>query len=256
MKTFLTFVGGVLGLVLTAKLVGYFANGEHGFDWDAGTAAATAYGTLALALVTWRLGTKANDEADAVNQQAKAVRRQAAAVSRQVRIGRRQVEIGQQQLEASRRPFIVPSTHQWNPGSFAPDGQRHVLNEGIQPWVFLNNAGSGPGYSVRGALFWPNGIGGGAIIGPTAIPAGQTVYILLTGTNWAGLAIDWARVSGYIRYLDLAKTEWQTHFRYLKDPFSESNRERWSVDVVEVGKTENLGEPVYTLDGGWQNRPE
>ena len=49
----------VAGLLLTSWLVGHFAAGPwsdwDAFDWGAATGAATAYGTLVLALVTWRL---------------------------------------------------------------------------------------------------------------------------------------------------------------------------------------------------------
>jgi hypothetical protein len=50
----------VAGLVVAFWLVGHFAAGGKpsdwdSFDWAAATGAATAYGTLALALVTWRL---------------------------------------------------------------------------------------------------------------------------------------------------------------------------------------------------------
>jgi hypothetical protein len=50
----------VAGLVVSFWLVGHLAapgptSDWDAFDWGAATAAATAYGTLALALVTWRL---------------------------------------------------------------------------------------------------------------------------------------------------------------------------------------------------------
>ena len=65
------------------------------------------------------------------------------------------------------------------------------------------------------------------------------------------LRIPWGQVSGYILYTDLARTEWQTHFRYRM----ELSNTPW-VDVVWVGKTSELGEPDYTLEEGWRNRPD
>ncbi len=46
----------LVGLLAVFWLIGHFAAGGHGhFDWDAASAAATAYGTLALAFVTSQL---------------------------------------------------------------------------------------------------------------------------------------------------------------------------------------------------------
>jgi hypothetical protein len=182
-------------------------------DWAPAAEIAVAAGTILLAAATFRLARQAKREASKVGEQ---------------------VTLERQQLEASQRPFILPINTGWNPGA-------------EEPWIMLSNAGSGPGYNVQGALYWPHGIGGGAPIVPTAIPAGQTSGAALSGL-WTGLSVPWGAVHGYLRYTDLATTEWQTHFRYHQDRFG-----HWSVEVLDVGKTEDLGEPIYTLDAGWQN---
>ena len=60
---------------------------------------AVAFGTGLLGAATWRLGTKAQSETNAVS---------------------RQVELEQQQLEASQRPFVVPVTTGWRPMAWMP----------------------------------------------------------------------------------------------------------------------------------------
>jgi hypothetical protein len=48
------YVAVIAGLFGTMAVFGRLAN-PHGFDWNVAAGTATAYGTLALALVTWRL---------------------------------------------------------------------------------------------------------------------------------------------------------------------------------------------------------
>src|SRR5262249_12449485 len=45
----------IVGLVVVSGVIGWLAADGENFDWIAATAAATAYGTLALAGVTWSL---------------------------------------------------------------------------------------------------------------------------------------------------------------------------------------------------------
>jgi hypothetical protein len=76
---------------------------------------AVALGTLLLAGATAWLGWQAKNDAGAIRVQAAAVTRQ--------------VEIGQQQLEANQRPFVLPVTADWRPGSFPPVGSSRELSE-------------------------------------------------------------------------------------------------------------------------------
>ena len=153
---------------------------------------AVAVGTGALALATWWLGTKAQREAQAVTDQ---------------------VTIEQEQLEAAQRPFVLPITDGWNENMRMPAvGTRPPTGGRPEPWLMLSNAGAGPAINIRGGLFWPGGIGGGWPVIPTSIGAGEHVPTKLE--THAGYEVKWSEAVGYVRYTDLAETEWQTHFRY------------------------------------------
>lgn len=200
-------------------------------DWAPAAEIAVAVGTILLAAATFRLARQAKRQATTIGEQVALERQQLAQVIEQVALER-------QQLEAGQRPFVVPIVDGWDPGA-------------SPPWIRLSNAGAGPAYNVRGGLFWPHGIGGGVLIGPTTVPAGQPpVAVPLAGTNWTGREVDWVAATGYLRYTDLASTEWQTHFRFWVDPFSG----QLAVEVVGVGRTAELGEPVYTNEGDWQSQ--
>jgi hypothetical protein len=114
--------------------------------------------------------------------------------------------------------------------------------------MMLSNAGSGPAYNVSGALYWPAGIGGGWQLVPASIPAGQRLPAVLT--THAGADVKWAEAQGYLRYTDLAGSEWLSHFRYRENP-----ARQWWVEVRAVGKTSELGQPEYSLENGWENPP-
>ena len=55
-----------------------------------------------------------------------------------------------------------------------------------------------------------------------------------------GHDVKWGEAIGYLRYLDLAGTEWQTHFRYRQNASGQ-----YSVEVLGYDKTSKLGEPDY-----------
>ena len=86
---------------------------------------AVAVGTGTLAYATWRLGTRAQAEADSVREQSKAVGEQ--------------VKLERQQLEASQRPFVLPVTAGWLPGAWAPVERDHDPSVGdrAEPWMML-----------------------------------------------------------------------------------------------------------------------
>jgi len=56
--------------------------------------------------------------------------------------------------------------------------------------------------------------------------------------------INWGAASGFLRYSDSAGEDWQTHFRY-RDTVGAGT----AVDVLEVGRTSELGEPLYSAEG-------
>jgi hypothetical protein len=71
-----TGLGVVAGGLFVSWIIGHFAAGSHGFDWNAATAAATAYGTLALGAATGWLGWQARTEGTAVAAQVEIGQRQ------------------------------------------------------------------------------------------------------------------------------------------------------------------------------------
>jgi hypothetical protein len=195
--------------------------------WAPLAAWAVAAGTLALALATWWLGTKARKEAESVGDQAKAVSKQ--------------VELEQQQLEASQRPFVLPITEGWGPWMFWPGERQFPLSLGAspEPWMMLSNSGAGPAINIRGGLYWHRGIGGGWQVIPTSIGAGEHVPTNLEAH--AGYEVKWPEAEGYLRYSDLAGSERQTRFRYRQKASGQ-----YAVEVTAAGKTSDLGEPDYT----------
>lgn len=219
-----------MSFVLASGLQKWLSNWAALAEW------AVAIGTLALAISTWFLSRQAKREATAVRDQ--------------VALAQGQLDAELRQLEASQRPFVLPTTSGWRPENYSPVEPPfgRTMGSTMEPWMVLSNAGAGPAYNIRGAVFFPGGIGGGWRMIPTAIPAGQELPVLLE--VHAGYEPDWANASGYLRYTDLAGTEWLTHFCFRR-----ANTEQWSVEVTGVGKVETLGEPEYTLEDGWVNRP-
>ncbi len=117
------------------------------------------------------------------------------------------------------------------------------------PHVFLKNAGSGAAINVRGFLWWTGTAEGAASLHPQVIGPGdeapaQVVFAL-------GADVNWGNAVGYVRYHDLRGTEWQTHYRFRYDGVGDRR-----VEILTVGSTEALGEPDYTGDKGWVNKPE
>jgi hypothetical protein len=109
-----------------------------------------------------------------------------------------------------------------------------------EPWMMLSNAGTGPALNTQGGLFWPGGIGGGWRVLPTSVPASRDLPARLAIHH--GHEVKWEQAVGYLRYTDLAGTEWQTHFR-----FEQNAAEQFSVTVTKIGKTSDLGESHYTV---------
>ena len=182
---------------------------------------AVAFGTVFLGGATVWLGSQARNEASAVADEA---------------------TLSRQQLEASQRPFVLPVTNDWEPLMEIPVKRAHARGFGteFEWWMMLSNAGAGPAYNVRGGLFWKGGIGGGWELLPISVPSGRDVPARLEVHS--GHEVKWAEAVGYLRYSDLAGTEWQTHFRYQQNTASQ-----FFVEVTKFGKTGDLGEPHYVV---------
>jgi hypothetical protein len=143
-----------------------------------------------------------------------------------------QVALEREQLVAAPRPFVVPIIAGWGPGD---------------SFVRLQNAGAGPAINVEGALYWLEGAGGASDLLPTALAAGEAFPAVVLG---AGVDVNWAMAKGFVRYKDLSRGEWQTHFAYRSLPDGS-----FYVEVLAVGTTDELGEPRYNPDHGWLNPP-
>jgi hypothetical protein len=183
-------------------------------DWAPAAEIAVAVGTLLLALATFRLAGQAKTEAAKVTEQ---------------------VGLEREQLVAAQRPFAVPVIEGWG------------LGEDV-PLVVLMNAGAGPAINVRGSLYWIGGAGGASQLLPAAALApGEDFRAVVLGE---GIDVNWAAARGFVRYHDLARVEWQTHFAYRALPNG-----GFYIEVLHVGTTDELGEPEYNPDQGWLNAP-
>jgi hypothetical protein len=143
---------------------------------------------------------------------------------------RRQVKVAADHVVAIQRPLVAPivTLHWFNHGS-------------RQSRIALKNTGLGPAYNVEGGLYWTGGAGGASGILRTMLGPGDEEETRVTGS---GININWGAAHGYLRYHDSAGVEWQTHFR-----FRAVEGAGYDVEVVEVGTTEELGEPAYNPEG-------
>ncbi len=154
-----------------------------------------ASGTAALALATYTLARRAAEEAAAVRDEA--------------RIVAKQVELQREQLDAAIRPVVVPSTPlDWVLGTGAYAGIEKTKSS-----VLLVNSGTGPALNAHGVLYWEHkgsGISAGRKFYAGSISAGETLGARMSSPYAAGLA----GAVGYVRFIDLAETEWVAEFRY------------------------------------------
>jgi hypothetical protein len=147
-----------------------------------------------------------------------------------VRLGqnaKRQVKIAADHVVAIQRPLVTPIV----PAEGGQSPRR----------IRLKNVGLGPAYNIKGGLYWLGGAGGASAFQTTALGTGEHGETAVLGE---GIQIAWENASGYLRYLDSAGTEWQTHFRFRDVPTAGID-----VETVEVGRTSELGEPRYSPEG-------
>jgi len=86
-----------------------------------------------------------------------------------------------------------------------------------------------------------SGAGGASAIQRTTLGTGEETETNVLGE---GIQIAWENASGYLRYIDSAGIEWQTHFRFRDVPTGGID-----VEAIEVGRTSELGEPRYSAEG-------
>jgi hypothetical protein len=110
-----------------------------------------------------------------------------------------------------------------------------------EPKIGLRNIGLGPAYNITGGLYWTGGRGGASALRRTTLGPGEDATTEVVGE---GIVIEWENASGYVRYLDSAGEEWQTHFRFRNVPTAD-----FEVEIVDIGKTSDLGEPRYSPEG-------
>jgi len=130
---------------------------HHTFSWNVAVAAATAYGTLALALVTWRLVTSAQNDAT----------------------------VAKQDQEARIRPCVYPVSN------------RHLNNElqlvgGDLFALVLQNGGQGLALNVTGEIHSP--AGDGTLASTTLYPADNVQLPIRGGVPVSGGDEIWGRL--------------------------------------------------------------
>jgi hypothetical protein len=169
-----------LGLVAAFWLVGHLAaTGTSTFDWNAAAAAATAYGTLALALATGGLVASTRED-----------------VSGTLKLARL--------AERERDATIIPCVY--------PYFNRHWVNETsghLRSFPFQNGA-SGIALNVTGHLYYPSG---DRALSSTTLAPGDSVWI-----EFRGEVPSWDEIYGYVTYLDILERRWETRFMISMGP--------------------------------------
>jgi hypothetical protein len=152
---------------------GYFAASSwDSFNWDAATGAATAYGTLALALVTWSLVKSSNQDASET---------------------RRLAQLAEREQQARIRPFVYPwpetgwLREQWK-GESLP----------------FRNDGAGVALNVEVQIYWhPSNT---ALAAKTIAPGEATILFARSKVE------SWVDTWGLATYTDLMGRKWETRF--------------------------------------------
>jgi hypothetical protein len=114
-------IGGI-GAIVVSALIGRFAANHGRFSWEAFTGAATAAGTVTLAVYTAVL---------------------ARATNRDVEVATRLAEQAANDARERERPRVFIQETDWGGGSGSTDGYNGRF------WVTLRNAGVGPAVNVR-----------------------------------------------------------------------------------------------------------
>jgi hypothetical protein len=150
----------------------------HGWGWD-GWSALVAFGTILLALVTWRLARSTAGE----------------------------IRLERDRLAAAQRPHVFPATYTaWVDGTGRYENRElHVI-----PVI---NGGPGVALNVRGTLIFSDQTFVGLV--PTSLSAGQSHDMRL---NWGGAAReDWTDAEGTLTYQDVTGQTFTSTFAVRQD---------------------------------------
>lgn len=166
--------------VLFAVLVGFLGGDRVGsFDWALAATVGTAFGTTALAYVTWRLGQSATLDAAA---------------------SRRLAELAEADQDAAYVPYVYPLlTDEWL------ESENVAGNE-----IPIRNGGRGVALNVEGQIYWMAISENTPLVG-TTIASGDRVSIRTVKSVEA-----WDDAHGYLAYSDVLGRRWQTRFSFLR----------------------------------------
>jgi hypothetical protein len=146
----------------------------HWFDWGVAVGTATAYGTVALAFVTWRLVSSTREDAAGTLRLAK---------------------LAEQDQEVRIRPCVYPYS------------LRHLeLVMGDLVVLPLQNGGQGLALNVSGHIYWP---AGDAALASTTLYPGDIVQLPVRGSVPIEIGSD---IWGRLEYRDLRGRSWETRF--------------------------------------------
>jgi hypothetical protein len=173
-------VATVTGLVVSFVVIGYLAAEDPAtFDWDAAVAAGIAYGTLALALVTWRLVASARQDAAGTLQLARLT-------------------------EEEGRVRVTPFVYPW------ADPEWLGKTAGIGTTLPFRNGGQGVALNVTPHIYWASA---DAAVAPTTLAAGEATWMYSRD-----YIPSWEDTWGTVTYTDLLDRKWETRFKVEKKP--------------------------------------
>jgi hypothetical protein len=201
--------GGALAFAAIGLLA---APGKESFDWNAAVGSATAYGTLALALVTWRLVQSA--KADAHETRTLAVETKKLA------------QLAEREQQALVRPFVYGYANRY----WAADAAASRVS------IPLENGGAGIALNVTGNVYLPNT---SLALASTTIASGNNAWIAIRGE-----VPDWNEVLVHLTYADALTRQWDSRFKVEVGP---DGRPRFT--LCAYGIAEKLPPPSYKM--GW-----
>lgn len=215
--------------VLLSVLIGFVGGSKVGsFDWRLWATIGTAFGTSALAFVTWRL-------AHSASAQAVETARLVEQTGAQVTETRRLVELAQAEQLAAVTPCVYPFVN--------TDWLREGHKTGYQ--IPVRNAGKGAAINVEGQIYWERGHSKNTPLVGTTLAGGDHATVR------AVQPIDeWDYAYGYLEYADLLGRRWQTRFHFLR-PWRNAPLE---VEVRSVGLDEKVN-ALGAYSAGWEPVP-
>jgi hypothetical protein len=162
-------------MIVLSAAIGWLGRSSHQtFSWDVAVSTATAYGTLFLALVTWRLVSSARDDAAGTLELA---------------------QLATRDQEAQLRPCVYPFFN------------RHVELERDGLTVLpLQNGGQGLALNVTGQIYCSSG---NCALASTTLHPADNVQLPIRGSIPINVGDE---IWGRIEYRDLLGRAWETRF--------------------------------------------